>query len=290
MSGQWKDRQGNRVPGEDTQDKTLSFLYNNPLGKCLTHVMIRPWVSKTAGKLMDSRLSATAIPSFIKSNRIDMNCYEDREFTSFNDFFTRQVKEGMRPVDMKPSHLISPCDCKLSVYPITDDLKVKVKGTVYTMESLLRDNTLAQRFQGGTFLLFRLTKDDYHRYCYIDSGTKTCNVRIPGVYYTVNPIAMSNFPVYKENTREYTLLETENFGTVLMMEVGATMVGRIVNYHAEAQVTRGQEKGRFEFGGSTIIACLEKDAAIIDPDIWKNTENGDETIVHMGEKIGITAK
>ena len=287
MSNLWKDRQGNIVPGEDTQDKTLSFLYNTGLGRCLTSVMIRPWVSKTAGLLMDSKLSAAAIPSFIKSNKIDMKCYEDRQFRSFNDFFTRQVREGVRPVDMEPTHLISPCDCKLSVFPITDDLKVKVKGTVYTMESLLRDNQLAQRFQGGTFLLFRLTKDDYHRYCYMDSGKKSCNVRIPGVYYTVNPIACSQFPIYKENTREYTLLETENFGNILMMEVGATMVGRIVNYHGESAVTRGQEKGRFEFGGSTIIALLEKDAAIMDEDLWENTKNGDETIVRMGEKIGI---
>ena len=82
-------------------------------------------------------------------------------------------------------------------------------------------------------------------------------------------------------------METENFGNILMMEVGATMVGRIVNYHGESAVTRGQEKGRFEFGGSTIIALLEKDAAIIDEDLWENTKNGDETIVRMGEKIGI---
>lgn len=287
MSGQWMNRQGKPVPGEDTRDKTLTYLYTTRSGKLLTKLMIRPWVSKAAGLLMDSRISALAIPSFIKSNRIDMNCYEDRKFRSFNDFFTRQVREGMRPVDSDPSHLISPCDCKLSVYPITDDLKVTVKGTVYTMESLLRDNTLAQQFLGGTFVLLRLTKDDYHRYCYPDSGTKTCNVRLNGLYYTVNPIACERFPVYKENTREYTLLETENFGSVLMMEVGATMVGRIVNYHGSGPITRGQEKGRFEFGGSTIILCLQKDAVVMDPDLVENTLQGNETLVKMGEKIGI---
>lgn len=281
------NRQGKPVPGEDTRDKTLTYLYTTRSGKLLTKLMIRPWVSKAAGLLMDSRISALAIPSFIKSNRIDMNCYEDRKFRSFNDFFTRQVREGMRPVDSDPSHLISPCDCKLSVYPITDDLKVTVKGTVYTMESLLRDNTLAQQFLGGTFVLLRLTKDDYHRYCYPDSGAKTCNVRLNGLYYTVNPIACERFPVYKENTREYTLLETENFGSVLMMEVGATMVGRIVNYHGSGPITRGQEKGRFEFGGSTIILCLQKDAVVMDPDLVENTLQGNETLVKMGEKIGI---
>lgn len=286
----WRDRQGNPVPGEDTRDKTLTFLYTTAAGKLLTKVMIRPWVSKAAGLLMDSSVSRLAIPGFIKSNKINMNCYEDRSYRSFNDFFTRQVRQGMRPVDTEPTHLICPCDCKLSVYSITDDLQVTVKGTRYTMESLLRDNSLARQFQGGTFLLLRLTKDDYHRYCYPDSGTKTCNVRLNGLYYTVNPIACSRFPVYKENTREYTLLETENFGKVLMMEVGATMVGRIVNYHGQGPITRGQEKGRFEFGGSTIILCLEKGAATIDPELWAHTRQGDETIVRMGERIGCVSQ
>ena len=129
---------------------------------------------------------------------------------------------------------------------------------------------------------------DYHRYCYAESGEKGENIRIPGVFHTVNPAANDRYPIYKENTREYTLLETRQFGTVLQMEVGATMVGRIVNYHGAKTVTRGEEKGRFEFGGSTVILCLEKDRAMVDADILKNTAAGIETVVKMGEKIGCT--
>ncbi len=282
----WKDRQGNVVPGEVGQDKTIRFLYHTGFGRRLTSLLVRPWVSRAAGAVLDSPLSKIAIKPFIHKGGIPMEEYEDRQYRSFNDFFTRRVREGMRPVDREPTHLISPCDCKLTVYPITENRTFSVKGGTYTLASLLRNEDLAARFAGGTFLLFRLTKEDYHRYCYPDSGTKGENVRIPGLFYTVNPIALEKVPVYKENTREYTVLNSENFGPILMMEVGATLVGRIVNDHGPGNVLRGQEKGRFEFGGSTVILCFEKGAVEIDPDILENTENQIETVVKQGEKIG----
>lgn len=282
----WRDRQGNIVPGEDTQNRLLSFLYNTAIGRAIVSILIKPWVSNTAGHIMDSRISCIAIKPFLKRSHIDMNEYEQREFRSFNDFFTRQIQEGMRPVDMTPTHLVSPCDCKLSVYSISEDLTVQIKGTEYTMETLLRDRALAAQYIGGIFLLFRLTKEDYHRYCYIDDGVKSENIHIPGVYHTVNPVAGEYFPVYRENTREYSILKSEHFGSILMMEVGATMVGRIVNYQGAGKVCRGQEKGRFEFGGSTVILCLQKGAAVIDGDLIENTRNGIETVVNLGEKIG----
>lgn len=285
---EWRDRQGNVIPGEDSQDKLLSFLYGTAVGRGLVAVMIKPWVSKAAGAVMDSPVSRIGIKPFLKRSGIRMEEYEQRKFRSFNDFFTRKIREGMRSVDMTPEHLISPCDCKLSVYPITQEQTFSIKGTQYTMESLLRDQALADRYQGGTFLLFRLTVGDYHRYSYVDNGVKGENIHIPGVYYTVNPIAGERYPVYKENTREYSVLESEHFGSVLMMEVGATMVGRITNYHGAQAVSRGQEKGRFEFGGSTVILCLQKDAARIDEDLWDNTRRGIETVIKLGEKIGVS--
>lgn len=287
---EWRDRKGNLVPGEDAQNKRLEFLYGTRFGRMIVGFMIRPWVSNVAGWLMDSGFSRLAIKPFLNNSHIDMAEYEDRKFRSFNDFFTRRIRDGKRPIDREPNHLIAPCDSKLSVYPISMDAQFAVKEMPYTMVQLLKDSALAQRYQGGTFLLFRLTVDDYHRYSYIESGTKGGNVHIPGVYHTVNPAAGDRYPVYKENTREYTLIETESLGTVLQMEVGATMVGRIVNYHDAGPVTRGQEKGRFEFGGSTVIVCLEKDRAVMDEDLIRNTQNGIETVVKLGEKIGIVCR
>jgi phosphatidylserine decarboxylase len=283
---QWKDRQGNPVPGEDGQDKMLAFLYGTALGRGIVSLMIRPWVSALAGKLMDSRVSALAIRPFLAKNAIDLQDYEQRKWRSFNDFFTRRIREGMRPVDAQPGHLIAPCDSKLSVYSITGDARFLVKQTEYTLESLLRSRELAKRYEGGVLLLFRLTVGDYHRYSYPDGGVKGENVRLNGVFHTVNPVANDHYPIYKENTREYTILDSENFGPMLLMEVGATMVGRIVNYHGACSVQRGQEKGRFEFGGSTVIVCLEKDRVILDEDLVRNTREGIETVVKLGEKIG----
>ena len=148
---------------------------------------------------------------------------------------------------------------------------------------------MARRYQGGYACIFRLTVDDYHRYCYVDNGRKSMNIRIPGVFHTVNPAANEVCPIYKENTREFSLLQSEHFKVVLMMEVGALLVGRITNYHEEETVKKGEEKGRFEFGGSTVILLFQKDAVKFDQRFLYNTENGYETIVKMGERLGEAA-
>ena len=283
----WKDRQGNIVPGDDGQDRFLELLYGNALGRIVVRIMIKPWVSKAAGKLMDSRISTFFIKGFIKKNGIDMSQYENRKYLSFNDFFTRKVREGEREIDYAKGHLISPCDSKLCVYQITENAKFTVKNTDYTLTSLLKDEKLARRYDGGQLLVFRLTVGDYHRYGYPDDGLKSDNIKIDGFFHTVNPVANDRYPIYKENTREYTVIESKTFGSILMMEVGATMVGRIVNEKGVAKVKRGEEKGRFEFGGSTVILCLEKDKAVIDSDIIYNTKSNVETIVKYGERIGI---
>lgn len=280
------DRRGNEIRQNDTQGKILDFLYNKQLGRLLLRPLIQPWLSRLAGAVLDSSFSRAFIPLFVKACKINMKEYEERRYFSYNDFFTRRVKAGRRIIDKRPSHLITPCDGKLTVYHIDKDSHFTIKNTTYTLQSLLRSRKLAKYYQGGTLLLYRLSVDDYHRYCYIDNGKKTKNYRIKGVFHTVNPLANDIYPVYKENTREFSVLYSENFGKVLVMEVGALLVGRIVNYHEEAYVRRGEEKGRFEFGGSTIIVCLEKGRAVIDADIIRNSENGIETKVRMGERIG----
>lgn len=286
----WRDRNGNLVPGDDGQDRFLEWMYGTRPGRLLVKLMIRPGVSRAAGWLLDRRVSALAVRPFIRKNHIRMDDFEQRRFRSFNDFFTRRVLPGKRPVDDAPGHLIAPCDSKLTVYDIRPDSRFRVKGTEYTLEGLLQSKELAETFLGGTLLLFRLTVGDYHRYTYIDSGFVTGSTRIPGVFHTVNPAAASRCPIYRENTREYSLLESLRFGTVLQMEVGAAMVGRIVNAPGSRNVRRGEEKGRFEFGGSTVIVLLQKGRAILDADLLRNTAQEAETVVRLGERIGIKAE
>ena len=117
----WRDREGQTVPGDAGQDRLLEWMYGRAVGRCFVQLMICPWVSRAAGWLLDRRISALAVPAFIRKNRIRMEDFEQRPFPSFNDFFTRRVRAERRPIDREPAHLIAPCDSKLTVYPIGED-------------------------------------------------------------------------------------------------------------------------------------------------------------------------
>lgn len=281
-----KDRQGNIIIEQDGQEKVLKYLYQTRAGRTLLRILIKPWVSKFGGMFLNAPFSKLAIKPFVKSNHINLDEYETKEFHSYNEFFCRKIKKGMRIPDSNENVFIAPCDSKLTVYPISENGKYKIKDTEYTIRTLTKSRKIQKYYEGGYIFVFRLTVDDYHRYCYIDDGVKTKNYRIQGVFHTVNPIANDEYPIYKENTREFSLLKSKHFKTVLMMEVGALMVGKIVNYHQAKEVKRGEEKGRFEFGGSTVILCVKKDVVHVDEDILNNSQAGFETVVKMGEGIG----
>lgn len=283
---QYKDRDGN-VKGQDSfQDKFLKKIYGNTFGRMLMKPLVMPMVSEGLGKVLQSSASKILIKPFVKANGIDMSICEKSEFDSYNDFFMRKLKAGAREIASGRDEFISPCDGKLSVYPIEDDSRFLIKHTPYTVKELLKNEKLAERYCGGQAWIFRLSVEDYHRYCYVADGYKSDNVKIPGVFHTVNPVANDVCPIYKQNTREYSLLRTADFGTILMMEVGALMVGKIENRHGKQMVSRGQEKGNFAFGGSTIILLTQKGKVEPDCDIVQNTKSGFETIVQMGEKVG----
>jgi len=268
------------------ENLSISFLYNTLPGRVLLRLLTRPLISKFLGFFMDCNVSRLAIASFVKKNNICLNEYKDVKYKSFNAFFSREVNEGRRPISADESEVIAPCDGKLTVYPIAADSVFRIKNSAYSINSLLQDEQLAEDFIDGTCLIFRLTPDDYHRYCYIDDGDIVCHRRIKGVLHTVRPIAFQRYSVYTENTREYSVLQTKNFGTVIQMEVGALFVGRIVNHKNKGSFKRGNEKGMFEFGGSTIVIIYQKDVAVIDKAIYENTRNNKETVVKQGDKIG----
>ncbi len=282
-----RHRNGTQVEIQDGQERLLEHLYGNALGRMLLKPLVNPMISKLGGWFLSTKASCVLIEPFIRKNGIDMSQFEETEYQSYNDFFSRKIKSDARVLDENPMHLISPCDSKLTVLPISKEGLLTIKHTKYTVASLLRDKKLAKKFEGGQALIFRLCVDDYHRYCYVADGIKSRNRFIPGVLHTVNPIANDYFPIYKENSREYTLLHTEEFGDMVVMEVGALLVGKIVNHHEKAQVRRGWEKGYFQFGGSTIVLLLQAGVAQIDEDILKNSDEGFETVVKLGEKIGV---
>ena len=266
--------------------EALEFLYHTVPGRVILKALIQPKVSRACGRFLDSSNSKCLIRPFVKKNNIDLSDYELQDIHSFNDFFSRKIKPDRRMIDENPSHMIAPCDGLLSVWKINNKTILPVKQSHYTLESLLRNKKLAEQYKDGYCFVFRLCVNHYHRYCYTDSGKKSQNVFLPGVLHTVRPIALAQEKVFCENSREYTLIRTQKFKTILQMEVGAMLVGRIVNYEDCGVAVRGKEKGMFQYGGSTIIVLTQKDAVNVREDLLIQAELGQETAVKMGEMIG----
>lgn len=260
----------------------LDFLYNNPVGRIFLGIAVSPFVSNVYASKNAKKSSVKKIPAFIKEHNIDMSDFEDREYKSFTDFFTRKIRYGKRPVDMTPGALISPADSKLLVYEIEKDTSMRIKGRTYTVDEILADAENAKEFAGGYALVFRLTVDDYHRFCYPDKGCLISKRFIKGKLHTVSPVS-KNHKIYMENTRLVNLLKTEKFGTIAYVEVGAMLIGRIVDNGTDV-FEKGQEKGYFEPGGSTVILLVKN--VEIDKDIMEQSASGIETKVRYGERIG----
>ncbi len=283
---QIKNRKTNEIINKK-ENLSLRFLYNTKLGNKILKIIIKPWFSKLNGTIMNSKISNIITINLIKKYNIKQQEYEKQKFTSYNDFFTRKKKDKYLEIDKNKNHLISPADSKLTVYDIKENSMFKIKNSYYSVNELLNGNKISEKYKNGTILIFRLEPSDYHRYCYIDNGTKTKNTHVQGVFHTIQNIALKKYNIYKKNTREYTILKTENFGKVIQVEVGALNVGKIKNHHEEYKFKKGEEKGYFEFNGSTIILIFKKDKIKIDQDIKENSINHIETIVKYGEKIGI---
>ena len=266
---------------------TLRFLYNTVVGRGVLKIFISPFVSKMGGFILSTRLSKLAVKNFAKKNNINVDEYYVDDIKSFNDFFARRVKEDKRPIDMVKNDFISPADGHLSFYKIKDDLVIPVKQSMFSISSLLQNEELAKKYDDGICIVIRLCVDNYHRYCYLDDGSKGENIFILGKLHTVRPIALANIPVFTENAREYTILNTKNFGDVIQVEVGALMVGKIKNNHEEYEFKRGEEKGMFLFGGSTIMLLVEKNKINIPDEYFDLTSNEQELDIKMGEKIAL---
>jgi len=273
-------------------DGFLKVLYGNAMGRVGLELLVkRKFYSHLTGILCDTRISSKNIASFVKNFDIDMSTSPIKigEFKSFNDFFTRKLTKNARPFSEDPNLLLSPGDGRLKAWEQIDmDKVLQVKGLTYSLKELLSDANLASKYQEGTCVLLRLAPVDYHRFHFIDDGVCSDSKKIGGHYYSVNPVALNAIPkVFCLNKREFSLFSSKNFGDILYMEVGATSVGSIVQtYKVGEDIKRGDEKGYFKFGGSTVILFLEKGVVHIDSEILNQTEMGYETRILVGEAIG----
>ena len=272
-----------KVIEEDEQygGKYLNFLYNSFFGRVLLKIIVNPIVSKINGKYNNTSFSKNKIKKFIEKNHINIDEYEEKDYKSFNEFFIRKKKN--LNYDRNKNYFISPADSKLMVYKITEDLKVKIKQSFYTLNDLIQNDTILSEYKNGNCLVFRLGFDDYHRYCYIDNGKVEETKDIKGILHTVSSISKKH-KVFSQNSRVVNYLDTQNFGRLICIEVGALLVGKINNYKIN-EFSKGEEKGYFELGGSTIIV-LTNEKIKIDSDILECSKKEIETRVKYGERIG----
>ncbi len=287
-----------RKTGELKEEKVpgrifLQWIYGNRLGKLTLWALVkRKWFSKVYGKTQDWSFSKRKIEGFVKDQGINMQEAErenSQDYDSFNDFFSRKLKEEARPMDLREEILVSPADGKLLAYENIDtDQVVQIKGLNYSLEELIGDKALAESYQGGSKVIIRLAPSDYHRFHFPDSGLVGSIKRIKGNYNSVNPLALEKvIRLYVQNKRDITNFISDNFGEVLYIEIGATCVGTIIQSSKENQrVIKGEEKGYFAFGGSTVIMFFKEGKVKIHEDLVKNTKKGLETKVYMGEGVG----
>lgn len=264
----------------------LKKLYGTAGGRFLSVLVLYPAFSALCGVYYRSLLSRREILPFIRRWHIALPEYETARYRSFNDFFIRKIREEARPLRGEADALISPADAKLRLFPIRRDGRLHIKGHEYTLRQLTGGVALSG-FEGGLCLVFRLSMDDYHRYCFPDDGVLLRKKRLRGRLHTVSDFS-NEYRIYQENARLVSILKSRHFGEIIMVEVGALLVGSIVD-HGIRRFWKGEEKGFFQLGGSTIVLLLKKNAAVLDKDILAFCGRETEIRVRYRETIGRTA-
>lgn len=294
MSGKptevWDRARGRRIEERIYGGAGLSWLYGTAVGRFLADlVLCRPLPSRIAGWYQDRPASRRSIGRFVREFDIPTGEFEEADYRSFDDFFTRRFRAGARTFCDDPEALPAFAEGRyLAFRSVGPDDTFPVKGSLLSPGAVLGDSDRATAFEGGPLLVARLCPTDYHRFHYPDDGETERSWRIAGSLHSVHPLALAVRPrVFIANERRISLLRTRNLGRLAYVEVGAMNVGRIVQTHPEDRAfERGAEKGFFRFGASSILLFGEPGSWIPDPDLLERTEERIETLVRLGEHVG----
>lgn len=282
-------------------DGMVKFAYGNPIGRLLGPFIASKMFSQFYGKAQDSLKSSQKVPPFLKNFDIQINQYQkgsfknnpiETSYKSFNEFFIREFQEGQRTFAQNDDEMGAFAEARYFGHEsMTDDLKIPVKGSMLRAVDLIGDPALAKDFIGGPLMIARLCPVDYHRYHYPDDGKTLQAFTVPGDLHSVNPLALKyRQDIFIKNERRVSILETEHFGKLAYIEVGATCVGKIVQSFDESKpFKKGDEKGYFLFGGSTVVLCGEKGKWTPSEDMLKNTKTGIETYIQLGDVVAQTS-
>lgn len=268
-----------------------SSMENKKIRKLLESLSIKQ------GKKFDAPASVREIKPFIDFHQLNLSevLLPLEEFKSFNEFFYRALKPGARPCASpeNPKIIVSPADCRSVVFNTIDNAtKIWIKGRDFTVKRLLGSAYPedAKLYEGGALGIFRLAPQDYHRFHIPVDGVLDKPKLIKGEYYTVNPMAIrSALDVYGENVRIVCPIDSPIFGRVMVICIGAMMVGSTIITAEEGQnVKRTDELGYFQFGGSTLVVLFEPGKMRWDSDLVNNSKQALETLIRVGMSVGHT--
>ena len=279
-------------------DWFIKFLYSG-VGKHCGGLFTNKYFSQAYGAFQDLPTSSRKVRPFIDKFDINMEDYEPGSrpaldsrdsYRSFNEFFIRKFKLGRRSFVAEPNRLPAFAEARYVGFDSINDKQVyPVKGHNLKAKDLVGNDQVSKIFDGGPLMIARLCPVDYHRYHYPDNGKVLDNYRVNGAFDSVNPLALKfKGEIFIKNERHVSILQTENFGRIAYIEVGAICVGKIVQSHRwNKPFMRGEEKGYFLFGGSTVVVLGEKGAWKPSKDIVDNTSKGIETYLQLGQEAGI---
>ena len=273
----------------------MRWIYGSVSGRLALHAVAkRAFFSRWYGWRMDRPASRAKVAPFIQNFRVDTGEFADApdSFRTFNEFFYRKLKPTARPIAGDARTAVFPADGRhLGFLDVSQAEGIFVKGEVFSLGELLRDRELAERFQRGAMVLSRLCPVDYHRFHFPVAGLVTAPRLINGWLYSVSPIALrQNVHIFTQNKRALTRIESPEFGTVLMLEVGATNVGSFeYTFPPNTRIAKGAEKGYFKFGGSSTITLFEPGRVKLDADLLAHTAEHRELYARMGDRLGVAA-
>lgn len=281
---------------------------NDRLFLALQHLLPHHLVSRTVGWLATSTwapLKSPFIRWFARRYQVSLDeasCQDLEQFACFNDFFTRELKPGARPVDASDEAIVSPADGVISQQgDIRAGSLLQAKGRHFSLVSLLGgDADLAESFQEGNFCTVYLSPKDYHRVHMPLAGTLTRMIHVPGKLFSVNQLTSENVDeLFARNERVVCVFDTDS-GPMALVLVGAMIVAsvdtvwagqvcpgrsacadhRYEDHVPAIQIGKGEEMGRFKLG-STVIALFGPGMANLDGLF----SPGDS--VRMGQRIGV---
>lgn len=276
------------------------FYGNGPLCRFFSFLLLPlfariHFVSRLYGYFQKSTMSRFKVKPFMQAYRIDASEFLDpvESFASFNDFFIRKLKPACRPMAAGKEVAVLPADARYLVFQDIDkDDGFWVKGKKFSLKELLGDEELARSYEKGAMVIARLCPVDYHRFHFPCECVPNSARLINGPLFSVNPMALKrNIEILCENKRMITTLDTENFGRVGYIEVGATYVGSIVQtYVSGKSYAKGNEKGYFSFGGSCLILLFEPNRIIFDQDLTAASSKKMEVRGLLGQPLGRATK